>query len=98
MGSKAMLTDMLNSLLSYARALEENCSLRYVDVRIIDLVGDVMSSKFLAANLRAIYIRYVTVCKMTIKRHGVLSFIVKLEKDASAGKALVIIPFHDQSL
>lgn len=46
-------TDAEQSLLSYARVLEENYGVRFVDGRIKNMVEDVMSSYFLAANSRA---------------------------------------------
>lgn len=58
---KATFTDMMRSLLSYARATEENYGVRSVDVRIVDIVGDMKYLGLLAANSRTTYIRYVRV-------------------------------------
>lgn len=48
-----MFTDKMQSPLSYARAFEEDYGVRSVDVRILDIEEDMMSSRFLAANFRA---------------------------------------------
>lgn len=69
---KATFTDTSHSLLSYARACEENYSVRNIDIRLSYIVEELMSSKFLADSSRATYIRYNTVAKMMIQHQHVL--------------------------
>lgn len=55
------------SLLSYVRVFEEYYGVRFIDVCIMDIEEDMLYSNFLAGNLRATYIRYISVNKMMIK-------------------------------
>lgn len=43
----------MQSLLSYALALKEDCRVHFVNSLIINIAGYMMSSNFLAANSRA---------------------------------------------
>lgn len=88
---KVEFTGTMQSVLSNRRALEEAYGTRSVDMHILDIVKDMMSSTFLPNNSRAIYTRYTTVAKMTIKYQSMLPFLAKLIKNASAEK----FSYHD---
>lgn len=72
---KATFADKIQSLLSYAQAVQQNYVLRFVDGRITSIVEDMMSSMFLVADSRAAYIRNVGVGKMMIKHQVCSSFL-----------------------
>lgn len=61
----------MQSLLRYGRAFGETYCVRFVDVRMMDILGDTMSSNILAGIARRTSIRYITVGKMIIKQTGV---------------------------
>lgn len=71
-----------------ARTFQENFGVNLVGVRIVNIVEDTMSSKFLAAYFRAIYIRYTIVGKILTKHLGVLSHFLMLKMHPSAMKSL----------
>lgn len=64
---KPTRTEKMKSLLNYAQAIDENCSLQFVNVRITDIFDEKMSSNFLAANCRVIYVCYIRAGKVMIK-------------------------------
>lgn len=66
MRSDAAFTYMMPSLLSYARALEENYGVCFVAVHIMDIMEDVMSFNLLITNARATNIHYIIDDKMTM--------------------------------
>lgn len=49
---KETITDPMQSLLSYVQAFEERYGVLFVDVRITDIIKDIMSSNSLACNFR----------------------------------------------
>lgn len=57
-----------------------------------------MSSKFLAANSRATYMRYIRARKDIMMNQGVLSFLKELGKVAGASKTLCIMHLDNPSL
>lgn len=87
---KATFKDEMQSLLYYAKELEEVNGVRFVQMRMISILEDFISSNHLAASSTAIYIRYITLEKMMIKRQSERRLILKLGKDAPAAKTLGI--------
>lgn len=88
----------MQRLLSYAQAFEEAHCARFVDVRTLDIVENMIISEFLAANLRASYVRYVTVSKMMMHPGVVVPLLVKLGGSALAAKTLGIVHLGDRVL
>lgn len=68
----AKISDTTQSLLSYARAFEEVFCKRLLDERLWNSVKDMMFSKLLSANCRAMYVQYIIVDKMMVKIQSVL--------------------------
>lgn len=64
----------------------------------MDIVKYTLSSNLLAVNYRATYISYMSRCKMMITYVGVLTFLVKLDKDCTVSKTLGFTHLNDQSL
>lgn len=95
---EAILADTIHCMLCYVRAPREGYGVRFVDVRITDIVEDMMFSNFLAANSTATYIRYLKVCKMIIFYQDMLSSLSKLFKDAPAAKPIVVIDCNNPSI
>lgn len=77
-------TDPMQSLLSYKRPFALYCDVRFVDVRIKNIVKYMPSSMFLAASFRATSMRYIRAGKMMISHQGVLPLLLKLNNDALA--------------
>lgn len=95
---KAMLTDKIKSHLSYTRTSVEYCGVWFADVRILDIVEDMMFSKILATASRATYIRYFKVWKMQVESQGALPLLQKLYKDVLAAKTFATTNLDDPSL
>lgn len=58
----------MQSLLSYTQPFEEICGVRFIKMRILDIVEDTESFDFLAAYSIVTYICYILVDKMKMKR------------------------------
>lgn len=71
----------LQGLLRFAWAIEKEYAVRFVNVRIIDMLEEMKVLKFLAGSSRVTYILYITVEKK-FKHKGVLSVHVKLKNEA----------------
>lgn len=87
---EATFTGTMQSLLSYAKALEENCGVSFVVVPLMDIVRDMVSSKFSAVNSGATYILNIRVCKVAIEHQAVLLLFKKLPRDTTVGMTLGI--------
>lgn len=83
-------SDFIKSLLSYIRPFKENHGMCIVAMLVIDIVVDIISSGFLAANSRATYVRYIRVGKIMIKPKEVLPLIMNLDGNAPVVKTLGI--------
>lgn len=68
-----------------------------IDVRIMEILEDIMSSKLLSANFIETYKRYITVGRTTIKHQGLLFLLVKIDKKAPAVLTLGITHRDDPS-
>lgn len=88
----------MHTLSSYADALKEDCGIRFVDMRIIDIVGDIMSSNFFAEKFKAAYKRFITGGRMMIRQQSVLPLLGKLGKNAPLEKTLKIIHIDGSTL
>lgn len=88
----------MQSLSIYKRAFEEDYTVLFVDVWILNIVADMMLHNFSAAESRATYMRHIGVGDMMIKNQGMLLFLVKLRKNASAVKAFGILYLYDPNL
>lgn len=86
MWREATVTDTKQSSLRYARAIKDDYTKNFVDVRIFNILEDIMSSNFFDANFRATYVRYVIVSMMVMKNQGVLPLLGTLEKDTLAAE------------
>lgn len=73
----------------FAGAFAEDYCVSFVEVRITSIVEDVTSSKFLAANSRLTYVRYIRAGKNIFKHKGVLLFLLKLGKNGPVVATLV---------
>lgn len=72
--------------------------MRFVDMRPADIVEDMNSSKFLAANSISTYICYMRVGRMMTMHQGVLLLLERLVTDASVTKTLGVTHLDDPSL
>lgn len=88
MRSKAAFPDSIQSLLSYAKTPQEDYFLVFANAHILDVFGDVMSSKFLPANRKSIHRRYIKRDKMTNYNKGMLSLLLNLSRDTLVIKHL----------
>lgn len=61
---------------------EENYAVCFVDARVLHIVDDMMSSKFLAANYNDPYPRYTCVAKIIIINDRVVPLLVSLPMHA----------------
>lgn len=66
-GRKAILTNMMQSLLCHARASKEKFVVRFVDVLVADILRDRMLPKFMSFSPGATYICYSKVVKLASK-------------------------------
>lgn len=83
---KVTFADTMPSLLSYVSALEEDYGVRVVDVHMKNIVEDMISSNFLEASPRAIYMVSITVSEKMIRHQSVLRLLWQLANDAPAAK------------
>lgn len=74
----------MQSLLPYSKELEEDERVRFLEWRVMDIVNDRMSSRFLTIISIEKYLRYTRVDQMEIKRQGIYDFLVKLGRDVLA--------------
>lgn len=95
MQRKVTLTDTRHTLPNCAQEFKEDYVLCFVDVRIRGILEDMKFSDFLAANLRAAYIRYIGVGKIIVENQVVLSLLAKLGKDAKMPQSLGITHFNN---
>lgn len=65
---------------------------------IMNIIEDMTFTTFFAASSTAPYIRYTTADKMMIKHQGMLFFLLKLEKKASAARHLGNTELDDTKL
>lgn len=86
------------SLLGYAQTFEEDYDIRFVEVRIMHYLDDMISSSFLAASSKATCESYIRVRKMSFKHQGLLCLSMKPGENASAANTFCITPLADQSL
>lgn len=93
-----VFTDSMQSLLTYSRSFIEKHGVRFFFVGIMDIVDDIMSSTFLAANSRATYTRYIRVHKVLIKRKYELAQLKNIGRDAPATNTLGITPLAGPSI
>lgn len=95
---EATFADSIQGLLNYGQAFKEDYHIRLVDVCIVDIFEDMMSSKFLASNGRAIHLRNTRVQKISIKHQGMLSLLLKVGMNAPVAKTLSITYLDDPNL
>lgn len=95
---EATLADTMRSLLSYVRAFDKVFVLRFVDVRITDVMKDRLFSNLLADNTRTTVIRYIRVHKIMMKHQDVLTLLGKLRKDAPSSKAAGMTLLDDANI
>lgn len=69
---------------------EEDYGLHLVEVRITNIVDDIMSSSFSAANFRATYARWFRVSEMIFKRKYLISMPLNLGLDPPSTRVLGI--------
>lgn len=70
----------------------------FVDVRITDILENMMFSNFMVANSRATYRRHNTGREMMINHQGVLPRFLELDDDALAAKTFDITHIADPCL
>lgn len=68
MRRKEIFTDSLLCELSNAPALEEGYGVRFIDVRIMNIIESTAFSNVLVASCKAIYIRYTSLAKLIIEQ------------------------------
>lgn len=95
---EATFSDMNQNMLGYVQAFEEYRSLWFVDVRIVYIVEDMMSSKLLFGSSKAAFMRNIGVGKKIIKQQEISSLFLKLGKYALAERILGIAHLNDASL
>lgn len=83
-------TDTTKSLLSYARVFGESFGVRFVGVRILDVVEDMLSLHFLASSSRETCIRYIKGGKIMFKYQSVFPLPEKLDKDGLVARTIGI--------
>lgn len=75
---EATAADTMQSLISSFQAFWEDYGPRFVGLRIMVILHDMISSIFLAASSVATYVRYIRVGKMMIMHQSLLSFVIDL--------------------
>lgn len=88
----------MQSQLSYKQALEIGRGVRFIDVRIIDIVKDMIFSNLLTNHSWTAYVRYITVSIMIMKHQDLLARLVKLRRKALSARTLGITELDDISL
>lgn len=91
-----MLTETFLSQLSNAQTFEEHYGVQLIDVRIMNFVKDMMSSKFVSTYSRAAYKCYIREGKLMIKHDCVLSLFGKLVNNVTITNTIGITQ-HDNS-
>lgn len=94
---KTTFTNTIQGVLNSTRAFEDYGKI-FVDLSVLDIVDDMMSSNVLDENPKATYTRYMCVGKMMMKIEGKLSLLVSLSMDAVVAKALGITHLIDPEL
>lgn len=72
--------------------------MRFVHVRIMHIVYDVMFSNILAESSKAIYVRYIRVSQMMIKRKVVLAVLINLSQEETVARILGITQLDDLNI
>lgn len=67
---------------SSASVRRDSYEARFVDVRILKILEDMMPSTISGVNSRAMHERYIPVRKMLMNKKGVPTFLERLGKDA----------------
>lgn len=98
MHRETCFTDIIQSVLNYARAFDEDNAVSFIGARVLGIVDDIILSNFLAASFKASYVRYIRVAKIMIKKEGVLHLLESLSMDASVVKMLGITHLDDPGL
>lgn len=88
----------IQSVLNYARTFRERYAVSFVNAHVLDIVENMMSSKFLAENSKATYAWYIHAAKMMIKNNGALPLLVSLSVNVTVVKPMGIIHFDDACL
>lgn len=96
--SEATLAEIMQSLLTYAQAFEEDYGVCFVIARITYNEEVVMFSNVLTAIYEADQIRYNRVSRMIVKHLGGLHLHEKLRKDPPAAETCEITPLGDPIL
>lgn len=90
--------DTIDSLLSYGRALEEDYSLRLVEVHILKIMVDVTRSNISADDYIETDMHSIKIGKIMIKRQLLPLFLVNTGKDAPSAKTIDITHLDDRKL
>lgn len=97
MQSEGTFMDTMLSLLNYAQVFKKDYGVRFVDLKTMDIVEDVLPSNALTVNCNASYILYIRVSRTMIKYQNVLPLLIKPEKNAPAARTLHITYLDDPS-
>lgn len=81
---KAIFTDTIHILLSYAQVFKADYGVRFVNVRVLDIVEAIKSSNLLSSNSRATYVHYLKDGKRIMKSKAVLPRLRKVGENAPA--------------
>lgn len=87
---KARLTEIPQSVLSYARAAEEENVVYFADVCMLHIMDNIMSGNFLAGRSPATYVCYVTVDATMVNQKRIGPPLLNIVRYAPAGKTLAI--------
>lgn len=98
MQSKETLSNTTQILLSFARAVGNDCGVHFVNMHILRIADDRISSTVLCANAREIYVHNIRAAKIMIKSRRVLSLPTDLGKDALDARILGISHLADLCL
>lgn len=88
----------MQSILSYARAFEENCGVCFVDMRLINTVVAITFSHFLATNSKATYVRSIRFDNIVNKHKDMPPLLMDLGRYRITVKSLYLTPFDDTGL
>lgn len=92
---KTTFLNRIQSRLSYAQVFEKYCGVCFVEVSMMNILEDVMSSSLLAVNFRGTYMCLIRARKIMIKRRGIVTTFVKLLMDAPTAKTSGITYLYD---
>lgn len=95
---EATLTDSKRGFLIYALEYEEYYVVRFIDVRIMDIVNEMASSKFLTTNSRVTYVRLFRVGKLMMNHKEKLLLPLNHYRDALGAITLGITQFYKPTL